>query len=641
MIGLLEPGDRLEHLLVLDRRLGGSGIVYVTKDLRDDAHESGRPLVLAAKTLWPELAKDPARVSQFEAECRAWLYLGQHKHVVRLFYADRLSGQPFAFAEYVPQRGFPHTLRGWLDHHLLEFESAVRFGAQMTRALLFATGQGLVAHGDITPENVMVTPSGVAKVTDWGLSRLDSAPGVPLPSVTAAPYRRGPHSSQAGTRGHGTRGYAAPEVLKAETGASAAADLFGLGVVLAEMLTGRCVPAGTSTAQLLPHLDALALSRRTVFADALASCLSPRPQDRPTVAEIEALLAAAFEEVVGVPFEPSPTSAEEHYADRGQRAYGLLMLGHIDEGMRVQAELMRDMRRIKEPNPPTEEERAPFILMDYKEHGWVTIVPQEHLDEAEEHLRAHADDLEVIRDARSTFMLAGRPERVLELCHAELELRPEDTKALKDAAYALEKLGRSQEAIGFLDRILAREPTVQLWWDRAVLCEAEGDSEQELWSVTKGLELEPSHCALLNRRGNVYMRGGKWTDAAESFRQASEADPEDALVFFNLGTALTHLQRFEEAVVALARALEITPHFVQALNTLGTVFLLHGGHQEAARYFQRAIAIDPEYAKAWFNMGQIYEDWQQPDTAREAYQRALDLDPGYQRAQDALARLNA
>ncbi|MFC8918308.1 tetratricopeptide repeat protein [Streptomyces sp. NPDC057116] len=646
MIRLLDPGERLDHLLVLDRRLGGSGVVYVMKDLRDDAEEAGRPVTLVAKTLRPEVAGDPVRVARFEEACRSWLYLGKHKHVVRLFYVDRFSDQPFAFSEYVPQRGLPQTLRGWLDHHLVEFESAMRFGVQVCRALTFAGEQGLAGHGDLTPENVMTTPAGVAKVTDWGLSRLNSVPRGSMPAAAAAPYGHERDASGAGLFGQGTRGYAAPEVLREGTGASVGSDLFGLGVVVVEMLTGRRVPPGTATADLLPYLDALSPSRAALLAEALAACLSPRPQDRPaSAAEVEAVLARAFEDAVGVPVERNPGNERELPGDRGQRAHSLFMLGHLEEGMRVQAELHREMAELDRRGHPQgqgrDPERVPLILMDYKERGWVPIVPQEYLEEAEEELRKAPADLQVLSHARDLYKVAGRLERALELCQASLVLHPDDVDALKDTAYVLEKLGRNEESIGYLDRALTLAPTAQLWWDRAVLCEVVGNDEEERWSVQKGLELEPRNAPLLIRLGNLHMRGGNVAEAAESFRRAAEAAPEDVLAFYNLGTALTHLRRFEEAAAALVRALEISPDFVKALNTLGGVYISLGDGQKAAQCFQRAIAADPRYAKAWFNLGQLQEAWGELDKARESFQRALEIDPGYRLARERMERLNA
>jgi tetratricopeptide (TPR) repeat protein len=371
--------------------------------------------------------------------------------------------------------------------------------------------------------------------------------------------------------------------------------------------------------------------------------LSARPQDRPaSAAEIEAVLARAFEDALGLPGEQAPGDAWETRGDRGQRAHGLFVLGNAEEGMRVYAELHREVHAADEtPDGKGDAHRPPVVHMDHKERGWVTIVPQVYLDEAEEQLREAPRDAEVLRDARGLYLMAGRLERALELCYTGLEVCPDDTQALKDAAYVLEKLGRNEESIRYLDRVLVHEPSVELWRDRAALCEAEGNHEQALWSVDKGLELEPGSAPLLIRRGNLYMREGKPAEAVVSFRQASEADPEDSLAFFDLGTALMHLSRFEEAVEALSRSVELTPESTRALNALGSAHLNLGAGQEAARCLQRAISADPRYSKAWFNMGLLYEGWRQHDKAREAYQRALEIDPGYELARDRMERLNA
>src|SRR5215471_296511 len=211
MARLLEPGELIERWLVQSRHSGSWGVVYVVRELNGET--DARPETLIAKTMRPELAADPDRMNRFQEECNTWLSLGIYKHIVRLFFVDRFAGQAYAFGEYIPEEGLPNTLRGWLDHNLVELELALRFGLHIINALDFAHRQGLIVHQDLKPENIMITPDGVAKVTDWGLSRMAPREVRAPPALGATPYRyRGDEGSVAW--GQGTRVYAAPELAQ-------------------------------------------------------------------------------------------------------------------------------------------------------------------------------------------------------------------------------------------------------------------------------------------------------------------------------------------------------------------------------------------------------------------------------------------
>jgi serine/threonine protein kinase len=187
MSKLWEPGDRIEHWLVLERFLGGWGVVYALRDLRN-TEGSVRPAVVAGKTIRPEWASERSRVEQFEMEAYGWLSLGVYKHIVRLYTVERLHGHAVAIGEYVPAGALPNTLRGWIDAGILGFESALRFGVHICRALEHARSRGLLAHLDLKPENIMITQNGVAKVTDWGLSRLRPLDSAGIPSLANLPF---------------------------------------------------------------------------------------------------------------------------------------------------------------------------------------------------------------------------------------------------------------------------------------------------------------------------------------------------------------------------------------------------------------------------------------------------------------------
>src|SRR5262249_28310973 len=149
-----------------------------------------------------------------------------------------------------------------------------------------------------------------------------------------------------------------------------------------------------------------------------------------------------FRELTGVPIEGPPPPVEESPADVGQRAYGLFMLGKLDEALPLQAGLTD----------------ATIVLMDYKEAGWIPVVPEEYVTSAENELRAHPDDLGRLRGALAANELAGRVDRALELCRRWLEDRPDDVDQLTVASHLARRQGDAEAARGYVDRAVRAEP---------------------------------------------------------------------------------------------------------------------------------------------------------------------------------------
>ncbi len=632
MARLLEPGEFIDdRRLVLGRHLGSWGVVYLVRELGLEG--DGRPETQIAKAIRPEFASDPDRLNRFEEECNTWLSLGIHKHIVRLFVVDRYAGQVYAFGEYIPEERLPNTLRGWLDHNLVELEVALRFGLHIINALEFGRSRGLIVHQDLKPENIMITPDGVAKVTDWGLSRMAPAEVRAPPALGATPYLyRGADVSVAW--GQGTRGYAAPELAQPDYTPTQQTDLFSLAVMLVEMMTGQRPSAGTRAGDLSQALQPFGTRHQIRVAELLASCLSAQPDNRPqSTAELQIALAEAFEELVGVPAEPAPEESLTRLTDIGQRSYALMMLGRIDEGLQLHADLTRYLK------PEAEKPKKTAVLMDYKEHGWKLIAPEEELAELENDILADPSDPESIASAISINQVAGRLDRALELCQAWLGLAPEDPAALRECADVLADLGRRREALDHLDRAIALQPSADLWIACGKILNDEGHLSEALHSYERAVQLDPDNASALNAQGHLLATMGDHARAVESFRNATNHDPKSATSWYNLGTSLHALKRPQESRVALLRAVEADPKFYHALNTLGALARLEGKDQEALVFFRRAIAANPAYAKSWFNIGNTYEVADQPDKAREAYQRALDIDPDYALASAGLDRL--
>jgi TolB-like protein/Tfp pilus assembly protein PilF len=263
----LAAGSRLGPYEIVDRLgSGGMGVVYRARDPR-----LGRDVAL--KVLPDDVASDPERLRRFETEARAAGALA-HPNVVVVHDIGEAGGTPFVVSELLEGE----TLRERLRRGALAPGEAVAIALGVAQGLEAAHERGIV-HRDLKPENLFLTRDGRVKILDFGLAKL-RAPGAPADSQAETWSRE----TRAGTI-LGTPGYLAPEQARGQD-ADARADLFALGAVLYEMLSGRRAFAGASV------------------ADTLAAIL----REDPPALEAEGRLPAGLERVVRRCLEKSPAA---------------------------------------------------------------------------------------------------------------------------------------------------------------------------------------------------------------------------------------------------------------------------------------------------------------------------------------------
>src|SRR2546426_1510872 len=241
-------GRVLGHFHVV-RRIGrgAMGEVYLAQDLK-----LGRQVAL--KLLPVAFQRDSERVRRFEREARAAAALN-HPNIVTVHEVGEWEGQPFIATQFVEGE----TLAQRLGRGPLSVAEAAQAGAQIAAALAAAHQAGII-HRDLKTANIMLRADGTVKVLDFGLARLSQPVSAPAPAETVTML------TQAGAV-LGTPGYMAPEQWQGQP-ADARSDIYALGCVLYEMLTGKLV----------------APQRRAVPARSLerivTKCLEPDPADR-------------------------------------------------------------------------------------------------------------------------------------------------------------------------------------------------------------------------------------------------------------------------------------------------------------------------------------------------------------------------
>jgi tRNA A-37 threonylcarbamoyl transferase component Bud32 len=196
---------------------GGMGVVYKARQPRLDR-------LVALKILPPELGRDPAFAERFSREARALARL-THPRIVGVHDFGEAGGAFYLVMEFVDGV----NLRGLLDRGRLQPDEALRIVPQICEALQYAHEEGVV-HRDIKPENILLDRRGNVKIADFGLAKL-------LGTTSQ-------DSALTGSRQvMGTLRYMAPEQMERPLAVDHRADIYSLGVVFYEMLTGE-LPMG-------------------------------------------------------------------------------------------------------------------------------------------------------------------------------------------------------------------------------------------------------------------------------------------------------------------------------------------------------------------------------------------------------------
>jgi eukaryotic-like serine/threonine-protein kinase len=279
---------RYELLEVLGR--GGMGVVYRARDSLLDR-------TVAVKILPAQYASDPVLVQRFEREARAAARLS-HPNIVAVFDTGQDRSARYIVMECVPGVSLAQLLN---ERGALPVPEAVELAAQVADALAAAHAAGII-HRDIKPGNVMVEPSGVCKVLDFGIAR--AAADAALTQTTSL---------------LGSAPYMAPEAALGRP-AETRSDIYSLGCVLYEMLTDRPPFRGDLPAAIISQHINVAPRPPSELEPAIPAALdalvvrmlAKEPANRPaSAAELAAALRASLEEeplppTVAAPAPPPP-----------------------------------------------------------------------------------------------------------------------------------------------------------------------------------------------------------------------------------------------------------------------------------------------------------------------------------------------
>ena len=573
---------------------GGMGIVYLCRD-----HQSNLPVAL--KTFRPEYLSRRLARDLFLREGTMWVELGTHPHIVRAHRVERIGDgrEVYLVLEWVVQPKGKQTpsLRSWLwPGKPLPLEQSLLFSIQVARGMAYAVGKipGLV-HRDLKPENILIGHDEIAKVTDFGLASTISGVSEQLGMDLSGGGNR--QRTQVTQGVVGTPLYMAPEQWRHET-LDERADIYALGCILYEMLTGHVAAEGESQDELRQiHLSGRikpppATMPKEVITVLRAMLVPERERRLRSWRDVEAALAEAYTAVTGKSAPIIQTTAQVTKADRlaAGESYNMMGLSYLDIG-KLGVAVMYFEQAVSVART---EESKELEAMGLGNLG-LAYVAMGYIDRAIEFFEEH-----------------------MAIAH-ELGDQAQECRALGNLGRAFRRLGKQEEAIRLHERELAIARKLGDRSREAVALDSLGETYREWGDVPQavlfynkslGIAREIGDNArvrsILNGMGRVYLDSDDIKEAAALFRQSLEIARDmgdrigEGVALGSLGDLQRKTEKAERAVELYKLALTISQESndrrkeLRNLQRLGEIHSELQQPAEARDYFEAALAMAQE-----------------------------------------------
>jgi len=573
----LDAGSRLGPYEILGP-LGAGGMVEVYR-ARDE--RIGREV--AVKIL-PEIFRlDSQRLHRFEQEARAAGAI-EHPNLVTIYDVGRHEGTPYIVMELLKGE----TLRERITHSIAP-RKAIDYAAQIASGMAAAHERGII-HRDLKPENIVVTRDGRVKILDFGLAKVGGA-HEPQDSDAATAHR----DTRTGAV-LGTASYMSPEQVRGEP-LDVRSDIFSLGTILHEMLSGHSPFARASSADAMSAIlrdDPPPIPGSSQLHPALPRvvqrCLEKSPQERFQSARDLAFALREIEEELRGASSP----ALEPRAPRRQPAL-LLAAAAV-----VAVALIASVMMMRRPRPG--EVAVPIPAAESSRQNMIIVLPFENLG-----------------DPADAFFAAGITEEITSRLAAVQDLGV----ISRTTAVEYNRKGKTMKQLGRdlgVDYVL--EGTVR--WDRPgnrvrvtpQLIRAADD--RHLWAdrydrkLDQIFEVQSDIAEEVTRQLNVTLR--------QRERVAITAQPTENTEAYELFLrARSHspyaIRSARAAIALLERATRLDPQFAVAHAVLGIwhANMYHHGYDrtparlaQAKKSIDQAMAIDPDLAQAHGALGLYY-----------------------------------
>ncbi|MCI0353143.1 MAG: tetratricopeptide repeat protein [Acidobacteriales bacterium] len=602
--------------------VGGQGEVYCADDLKLNR-------TVALKRLSPALRADERYRQRFLREAQRASGLND-AHVAGIYDVIEHEGELLLVMEYVQGISLRQQLRERLG--VAEFR---KVAIQACEALIAAHESGVV-HRDIKPENIMLTRTGRLKVLDFGVAKR-------LPSEDQSIAMESTETKAGEISG--TPAYMAPELLLQKE-SDERADIFSLGVVFYELLTGQhpFVAQGlVATVDRILHEEprSIAAQNPAVTAD-LERIVFKMLAKNPTHRHASAVdLLADLQQIDS----GAPGSRRSRLPLKLQLALGVLLLVLVGAGFMVKRLL-----------PVSKSHAGSF--QELPEQKYLAVLPFRAIGGDAER-QAYADGLTETITAKLTQLTARHQLQVAPAREIRAHKIANVEEARKELGVNLIVDG-SLHASGGIIRVVysivdpanrrqLRAETVTadaadpfLVEDQTVegllrLLDVQAQKEERQSLTTHGTSVRGAYDLYLRGRGLLEREDAESLEGAiDLFNRALGLDSKYAPAYAGLGESFwrkyeSSKQRdwVEQARQACNRAVALDPSLSAGHLCLGTLANGTGRYQEAASKFQTALRLEPTNDAAYLGLGLAYERLNRFSDAEQTYQRAIVLRPHY------------
>ena len=642
------PGYDVEALL----GRGGMGVVYKARHRRLNRHVALKMLITGAHA-------GPAERARFQGEAEAVASL-RHPNIIAVYDVGDHDSCPYFTMELLERGTLAQALAGTPKSG----ERAAALLIALSNAVQVAHDAGII-HRDLKPANILFTADGTPKVADFGLARH---------------FEGAPELTWSGAR-IGTPSYMAPEQVIGKPGSiGPAADIYALGALLYEVLTGRPPFRGetaTDTQRQVVHDEPVLPSRLNSkvprdLETICLKCLSKEPQRRYASAAALGDDLKRFEE--GRPIQARHVNWAQRlwrWCRRNPTAAALLATAVAlvalagGGGMSLvhqAAQHELDLRNgVSAALPQTVSLRKQYHFREARkllEFAKTRLEPsgprdlRQQVDQCRDDLELAAR-LDAARIKSATVaggldaMAATESDYVSAFAGAGLGRYGDN---IKTVAARVRDSSLSVELIAALDdwASTATDRT-QREWLLAVAREADGNparnrlrrpalwTDPEIWKDPKGLEqviadlkaadFSPQLATALSRAAREFH-----VDSTSLLAEAQTRYPADFWLNVGLGAALYDEGRWDEAIGFLRASLAIRPDVSTAYSNLGAALYAKDRNSqdrrdEAIGYFQEALRVDPTSATAHSNLGSALGEMGPLDDAIGHFEQALRVDP--------------
>ena len=567
------PGDRIgDRYLVHKALAGGMGEVYLCLDL-----EENHPYAL--KTFQARFNDNQNMRTVFEREVETWIALEKHPNIVRCFLMDTVDSIPFMVLEWVAHRENAGTdLRSWLRQGPLNLGLALDLSIDLCRGLRHAESrQPGIVHRDLKPENILVGQGRLAKITDFGLARVVSESAFELVGAL----------NQTGVAG--TPLYMAPEQWLGEPEV-ARTDLYALGLILWEMLTGA-----HPFMRVSPERSIEALRRWHTNNEVTQS-----------IDEVPVELQDIMRRCVAVDREVRPANAGE-LCRALEQAY----------------------RTCLDKVPQVEAATGVYTAGDYNDRGLTYHFLKRYHKATEDYTRAiemDPEDVLAYYNRGNTYAELQRYEEAVIDYTYVIQVDSHFPKVYTSRGNAYNALHRYQQALDDLTRAIEIDPRdAEAYYNRGNTYAALQLDPKAIADYSKAIKIDPNDTVAYYNRGNTFRALARYQEAIMDYTRALQVDLAYTAAYINRGTTYADLQRFDEAISDYSLAIETDPTDAAAYNNRGNTYAILQHFQEAFNDFQHAINLNENNASAQLNIGALLANWGQFEEALPYLEKAQTL----------------